>query len=328
MLREAKRRSVGHNGEAVTVRQATVVPSKAGMAGVVQRAQTRIRDEDLEYMILWREITQTFVERWGTMTDAMGTRYTRLMDNPCGDRNMMCGYKQAIAKAEFLKLDRDQDGTMSGREYADQYTSARQVHDTGFKKGVTFASIAGNGTSITEVAWLENFDGVQSLIDATVKDPWYQTFWTVSSVNATGKRIVPGGNVSKEQSRAVWEDWTQFDQLTGDGKLTRAISGLDDSNNNIYIINILVRHKLTGEYAAYKPHVLQKKTPLYKPHEVGATDYNVIIGVCVGFGTIVIVLLFGLIFTVNKRLRPELKLKRELLLKDGKKGGKTGASNY
>lgn len=309
-LRDAERRSMLAAGGAVTVRRQAGVASVQSMKGVVDRAKTPIRDQDLEFMIFWKEVTATFVERWGTMTDPMGNTYTRLMDNPCGDRNMMCGYKQWIPKSEFLKLDKNQDGVMSREEYEKQYTASRLAYDDGFKTGVSFGSIAGNGSTITEAQWIENFDGTQAIIDATVKDPMYQTFWTVGSVNTTGKRIVPGGNASKEEERAMWEPWTQFDQMAGDGRLTRSISGLDDSNNNIYIINVLVRHKVTGEYAAYKPHILQKKTPLYKAHQVSSTDYNVIIGVCSGFGAIVLVLVFALIFTRNKRLRPNLKIKR------------------
>jgi len=295
----------------VTVRQA-VASAQEGRTGIIERANEPIVDSELEYMLFWTEVTAQFRERFGVMTDSLGTEYTRLLDNPCGGSDAKCGIKQWATKSEFTKLDRDQDGILTRSEYEQQYTAARTAYDTGFTNQRTFEAIVGNssGATMTLDQWTSEFSGAQAIIDSTVKDPLSLTFWTVCSVNSTGSRIVPSGNASKDQSRSVWEPWTQFGQKAGDGRLTRAIMGLNDNDNNIYILNILVRHRKTGEYASYKPHVIQRKTPLYTPKEMNATDYDMIIGVCTAFGVIMGILIFALIFTRNKRLRPKLIIKR------------------
>ena len=32
----------------------------------------------------------------------------------------------------------------------------------------------------------------------------------------------------------------------------------------MYVINVVVHHKVTNEYVAYKPHVLQRRTAIYE----------------------------------------------------------------
>ena len=82
------------------------------------------------------------------------------------------------------------------------------------------------------------------------------------------------GNVSKDASTATWLGYKSFDR-DDKGRLTRAIQGLADNDNNVYIVNVVVRHVVTKEMVAYKPHVLQRRSPIYevstlRPHTLVA----------------------------------------------------------
>jgi hypothetical protein len=296
--------------------------STTGVANVLQRLNNTLHDSDLEYMVYWMDITAAVRLRWGVTTNSMLVEKTRLLDSEpkegplCGPLNpdtSKCGIKQLITRSEFTRIDKDANGVIDREEYEVEYPEERQKVDDGFVPAYSFEKAAANNSltdGIEYTTWRNVYDGHQAIFDKSVKDPTARTYWTVCGLNSSGTRMVPSGNVTKSPSRAEWLDIRGFER-TPEGKMVRTIKGLDDSDNNIYVINVVVRSRKTGESFAYKPHVLQRKFPDYEaPDAMDSTGTTIVMAVGITAGVIVLSFCLMVAFSKNKKPRPQIKVVR------------------
>jgi len=278
-----------------------------------QRAVLPLENAHLEFMVYWMDVTEAFKERWGTTEDSEGNVRTRLLTNPCGEMMNLCGVREWIAKVEFMKLDRDSDGVITRQEYEVRYTPDLQLRgDTGFGARFDFSRLAANVSGvigISKAVWDLRYTGAEDILQASFKDPMKRSFWTACGVNASGTRLALDGDANTPPGEAVWGNISQFDQLE-DGRLLHSFKNLNDTDNNVYMINVIVRHKITGEEVAYKPHVLQRITPIYKAPEIGGPEVGLIVGVSVLVAGIVIIIVVVVVLTRQKKMRPRLKVQR------------------
>mmetsp|Transcript_1937 Transcript_1937/g.3094 ORF Transcript_1937/g.3094 Transcript_1937/m.3094 type:complete len:726 (+) Transcript_1937:22-2199(+) len=284
--------------------------STIGNYTMADRAKHPLLDDDLVYMIYWADITADVKSRWGVMLDSLSNEYTRLLDEPCATRPERCGVKQVITEQEFLRLDKNADGQLSRAEYEAEYTVEKQYISTGFKNGLTFDQVLNGTSELSRTSWDAQYDGATAILDASIKDPVLRTYWTACGLERFATPLVPSGNVSKDSVRAEWQTFKSFDQLQ-DGRLTRSIKGLDDSDNNVYVVGIIVRNSVTGERAAYKPHIVQRPTPIYQaPEATGSTQMAIIIAVASSIGAIVVIFIIAIVVTKNKKSKPSIRIKK------------------
>lgn len=303
----------GGGGRRALMRGSLSVNGSVGNYSMVQRWQHALSDNDLQYMIYWVDLTAAVKARWGTMTDALGNSYTRLFDEPCDASNLRCGIKQLIRQQTFTRWDADQDGTLSRAEFDLAYPPSLQADDPGFVNGSTFEEVAASsvgGVGIDALEFEAKWAGAAAVLDASIKDPLLRNYWTTCGVQRSGTPVVPSGNVSLDSRRAEWLSIRSFDQLE-DGRLARSLKGLDDSDNNVYAINVVVRNVVTGEQAVYKPHVLQRKTPLYvAPDATGPAQMGIIIASACSIGAIVLLFLLAIWFTRRRKTKPRIRIKK------------------
>uniref|UniRef100_A0A7S0HAZ9 EF-hand domain-containing protein n=1 Tax=Hanusia phi TaxID=3032 RepID=A0A7S0HAZ9_9CRYP len=286
----------------------------------IEKAMHIVTDEELEYMIYVVDLTKIIRDRWGVVRDSIFNQYTRLIDwdQPsvffCDDSPQgKCGIYQVITRQEFARLDVNGDGLISLSEYEAEYSIERQKYDDGFKAGWNFqiAALNHSGQGIDLSTWEEAYNGYKGIFDASLKDPLVRTYWTSLGLNQTGRPVGVTGNISAANPVIEWLTYKAFDQLP-DGRLTRNLKGLDDSDNNVYILNLVVRSRVTGEQVAYKAHVLQRRSPVYMPAETtGPKQKNVIIGAATSIVGITLIFLAAIFFSRLKKKRPVVKIVHE-----------------
>mmetsp|Transcript_11418 Transcript_11418/g.31848 ORF Transcript_11418/g.31848 Transcript_11418/m.31848 type:complete len:372 (+) Transcript_11418:36-1151(+) len=283
-----------------------------GQWTAAQRAAYAVVDGDLDYMIYWMDLTDAMKTRWGTEQDSMGNNFTRLFSNPCDASEKQCGILEYIPRYFFRLLDRDGNGLLSLAEYQSYFPDGTPADQNGFISGYTFARAAINGTggSLTMTAWVLYFGMASSMMQASIKDPTLRSFWTPCGVQTWGTPLGPSGNASKDPRLATWLPTTSFEQLA-DGRLTRRIVGLNDSDNNVYLLNIVVRNRVTGESAAYKVHTVQRRTPVYRPPEMGPTQVGLMVGVAVSIAAAAAILVVAVLLARRRKTRPRLRIRKQ-----------------
>uniref|UniRef100_A0A7S0Z2B7 EF-hand domain-containing protein n=1 Tax=Hemiselmis tepida TaxID=464990 RepID=A0A7S0Z2B7_9CRYP len=286
-----------------------------------------IVERDLEYLIYWVEITRQFRERWGVVFDREGRNLTRPISNPCGARKEECGVLEWIKQVEFEKLDRDGNGVLDRGEYQNRYTQEDQFEGrTGFGALYNFGELSNNASTptgfvlgVSQETWDLRYEGASDIFRASIKDPLIRSFWTPCALEAFGTPLPISGNVSDDPATATWAPKTSFDQLE-DGRILREVTDLKDDDNNVYLFNAVVRHKVTGEKVAYKTHVVQRITPEYKVPEVQGPEVGLIVGVSVVTVVLVAAIVLVLVLTRSKKMRPRLRVSKRVA--KGKKKGK------
>eukprot|EP00294_Goniomonas_avonlea_P003381 CAMPEP_0114555330 /NCGR_PEP_ID=MMETSP0114-20121206/8691_1 /TAXON_ID=31324 /ORGANISM="Goniomonas sp, Strain m" /LENGTH=495 /DNA_ID=CAMNT_0001740447 /DNA_START=22 /DNA_END=1509 /DNA_ORIENTATION=- len=144
------------------------------------------------------------------------------------------------------------------------------------------------------------------------------TAWTVCGTRLTLDRVDQNKAVEKydtnEARRAKEPVWfaQEGPELVydpdGSGQLNLDITGLVDKNNNVYLVNVVVKDEASAaasgnrtEHAVYEFMTLQMQTPRYQTPKLKSTDYAVIIGVSVGLGACIIVFVVVALIVRHKR---------------------------
>lgn len=269
----------------------------------------------MQFQVYWTEVTAQFQEVWGSVIDSSGANRTRLIDNPCGSvgpegaqLGLGCGVRQWIARQQFWAVDEDGDGLMSREEYFRAYPIEKG--DSAFAEGESFDNIAGISEQLAEWQWLDAYARSDDVLREVLKDPKLRTFWTPCGMRATGVLLAPSGNASEPGMPNHWFSVNDFQQLE-DGRLGLAISGLNDDNNNIYMLNIIVRNNVTGEEAAFAVHTVQRRTPLYVPPDIGGAEVGLVVGVSVSAAVAVIGISVAVVMTRSKKMRPRLRVRKK-----------------
>ena len=287
-----------------------------------EKADRPLIDEELEYLIYWVDITKFVQNRWGFVEDALKNKYTRLFDfNASGgfycpeeSKDRMCGIHQLIAREEFARLDKlgNGDGRLQRSElYAEFPPDGNAAFRTGWDwdKAVAYQDkkmLSGDGLSMR--AWEEAYGKSQAIFDASFKDPLLRNYWTVCGLNRSATPLVPSGNITKDASRFEWLGYKAFDR-DAKGRLTRGIKGLADHDNNVYIVNVVARHTVTKEMVAYKPHVLQRRSPIYEAADTtGPQSMALIYGVAGTVGGITLIFIMAIIYSRTRKTRPKLRV--------------------
>jgi len=287
-----------------------------------EKADRPLIDEELEYLVYWVDITKFVQERWGFVEDALKNRYTRLFDfNASGgfycpeeSADRMCGIHQLIARQEFTRLDNlgNADGRLQREElYAEFPPDGNSAFKAGWDWDAAVAyqdskMLSGDGLAMR--AWEEAYGKSQAIFDGSFKDPLLRNYWTVCGLNASATPLVVSGNVSKDTGFYEWQGHKAFDR-DATGRLTRGIKGLADHDNNVYIVNVVVRHVVTKEMVAYKPHVLQRRSPIYEAADTtGPQSMALIYGVAGGVGGITLIFIIAIIYSRTRKTRPKLRI--------------------
>mmetsp|Transcript_12687 Transcript_12687/g.18400 ORF Transcript_12687/g.18400 Transcript_12687/m.18400 type:complete len:277 (-) Transcript_12687:21-851(-) len=269
------------------------------------------------------DVTDDIKKQWGVMVDPqLGIERTRVLDQKCGGDEaksedlgeMQCGVLQWITRVQFDKIDRDKNGYVSAREYDLEYPDDLQLSPDrrlGFKEDWTFSRAADNGTDngISKAAFDEAFEARDILL-ASIKDPLKRTFWTVCGIRKIGTPLSPTGvaDPSLKGTEGTWLNVTSFVQLE-DRKYRYTIQGMNDTDNRIYLINMIARNLITGEEVAYKVHAVQREVAVYQPPPIGGGELGLVVGISVLSATVAIVVVVA--FTVNsaKKMRPRLRVR-------------------
>jgi len=181
--------------------------------------------------------------------------------------------------------------------------------------------LVGRCPVLTRVPFGFSYIGAEAVLRASIKDPLVRTFWTPCGIRTFGTPLAISGDI-KEVTEPVWTSRSSFEQFE-DGRLIRNLKSLKDDDNNVYILNVIVRHKRTGEEVAYKTHVVQRLTPLYKVPPVSGPEIGLVVGVSVVSVVVVAVVVVALVVTRSKKMRPRLRVSKYKIKE--KKGGKRRA---
>merc|ERR1711907_300015 len=153
-----------------------------------------------------------------------------------------------------------------------------------------------------------------------MKNPNQWTAWTVCGMKKTMNWVDDGGKVIERETsdRAATGKWFKVSELSKIGdlnnKLTYSLTGLKEDNNNVYLVNVVVKDTTDSQnpsYAAYEMMTLQMRTPRYEEPELSSTDWAVIIGVSCGLGACIIIFV---IVAVIVRQRRKRKLQQRIRL--------------
>lgn len=68
---------------------------------------------------------------------------------------------------------------------------------------------------------------------------------------------------------------------------------------------------LAGEEVAYKPHVMQKITPVYKAPSIGSREIGLVAGVSVLVAVIIVIIVVVIAFNRTKKMRPRLRIRQK-----------------
>jgi hypothetical protein len=222
---------------------------------------------------------------------------------------------------QFDKLDRDNNGYVSAAEYDLEYPTDLQpqagsgtygtVRRLGFKPDYTFSRAAENGTDngISKYSFDEAFDADPILL-ASLKDPLQRTFWTVCGIRKAATPLTGEGfaDPSLRGSAGVWLNVTRFEQME-DRRYRYVIKGLNDTDNRIYLVNLVARNKVTGEQVAYKVHAVQRKVAVYEPPPIKSDELGLVVGILVVSGTVAVVVVVAFAINSSKKMRPRLRVR-------------------
>lgn len=285
---------------------------RAMIMGLLERAVFPTKAEDLQFMIYTEDITQAMQDKWGVLVHASGATLTRLESAPCPiASDVQCGTVEYIARRDFRRIDADGDGFVTQWEYLAEYPYSRQATDDGFSRGTTFEVASRNSTTagIDLATWVTVYIGKLDPFLASIKDATRRTMWTVCGISKFGTPLQGGPNETTDDQGLTWMPMTSITQQE-DGRLTYILSHLLDDDNNIYLLNIIVQNTRTGERAAFRPHTVQRNTPVYNPPELGGTDTALMTGIGLSIGVVAIVIAILIAQNRNKKMRPRLRIRK------------------
>lgn len=157
-----------------------------------------------------------------------------------------------------------------------------------------------NGNSYTQA-----MNGAKISFEAFLKNPTKWTVWTAGGLQRTMNWVSQSGEVWHGGDRSEPSKWfsvAELNRVRGNNQqVMLPVSGLKNDNNNVYIINVNVRRKSTGETTPLQMMTLQMRTPVYDTPELVPRDAGVIIGISAGLGASMIVFLMAAIFIRVKR---------------------------
>ena len=216
---------------------------------------------DVEYMVFFVDVTDDFKQLWGVTRDPqLGTERTRVLNQSCGSGDgqpadlgeLQCGVLQWITRVQFDKMDRDKNGYVSMAEYDLEYPRYLQLtpdRRLGFKDDWTFTRAAENGTDngIAKTSFDEAFEPKEILL-ASIKDPLKRTFWTSCGIRRIGTPLSPDG-VADPRLKGTPGTWLNVSSFTlrQDRRYEYVIKGFNDTDNRIYLVNLVARNTKTGE---------------------------------------------------------------------------------
>jgi len=151
----------------------------------------------------------------------------------------------------------------------------------------------------------------QDAVSKVFKDPNEHTMWTVCGLldPQNANKLPPDGNISSDATKVKWliEDDLVVEP---DGRFRVTIKDLKNDNNNVYLVNVMARHTVTGEHAVYEMLTIQNETPVYTPPSLGSQDYAMIIGVSVSVFSLVVIFAGSIIYYTKRKVRPRVRIKR------------------
>ena len=125
-------------------------------------------------------------------------------------------------------------------------------------------------------------NGTKISFEAYLKNPTKWTAWTAGGLQRTTNWVSHTGEVWHGGHRTEASKWFSVSELNrvrgNNQQVMLPLSGLKNDNNNVYIVNVNVRQKSTGEIAPLKMMALQMRTPVYDSPELVPRDAGVIIG--------------------------------------------------
>jgi hypothetical protein len=125
-------------------------------------------------------------------------------------------------------------------------------------------------------------NGAKISFEAFLKNPTKWTVWTAGGLQRTMNWVSQSGEVwhgGERTEPSKWFSVAELNRVRGNNQqVTLPLSGLKNDNNNVYIINVNVRSKSTGETTPMQIMTLQMRTPVYNSPELVPRDAGVIIG--------------------------------------------------
>jgi hypothetical protein len=94
-----------------------------------------------------------------------------------------------------------------------------------------------------------------------------------------------------------------------DRRFQYTINGFNDTDNRIYLINIIAQNVVTGEEVAYKVHALQREVQVYQPPPIGGAETGLVVGIAVTAGTVGIIVIVAFAVNSSKKMRPRLRVR-------------------
>lgn len=221
-----------------------------------EKATYATQPADILYKFYFLDVTDDIQELWGKTKDPqLGIERTRVLNQSCGGEEtgeLQCGVLQWITRVQFDKMDRDKNGYVSLAEYDLEYPAYQQPtpdRRLGFKTDWTFTRAAENGTDngMAKTSFDEAFEPSDILL-ASIKDPLKRTFWTSCGVSKVGTPLSADGvaDPSLKGSPGTWLNVTSF-KLRQDRRYEYVIQGFNDTDNRIYLINLVAHNTKTGE---------------------------------------------------------------------------------
>jgi hypothetical protein len=236
-----------------------------------EKATYATQPADILYKLYFLDVTDDIQELWGKTKDPqLGIERTRVLNQSCGGEEtgeLQCGVLQWITRVQFDKLDRDKNGYVSLAEYDLEYPAYQQPtpdRRLGFKSEWTFTRAAENGTDngIAKANFDAAFDPSNILL-ASFKDPLKRTFWTSCGVDKIGTPLSADGfaDPGLKGSAGTWLNVTSF-TLRQDRRYEYVIQGFNDTDNRIYLINLVAHNTKTDEMVL---SILAPRSPLPAP---------------------------------------------------------------
>jgi hypothetical protein len=94
-------------------------------------------------------------------------------------------------------------------------------------------------------------------------------------------------------------EWVDPDKV---GKLRFRMREISESRNNVYLINVAVRDRVTGQVATYNTLTLQMNTAKYRPPELTGAAVGLIAGLSAVIVLLVAVFAITALFVKRKRM--------------------------
>jgi hypothetical protein len=125
-------------------------------------------------------------------------------------------------------------------------------------------------------------NGTKISFEAYLKNPTKWTAWTAGGLQRTTNWVSHTGEVwhgGQRTEASKWFSVSELNRVRGNNQqVMLPLSGLKNDNNNVYIVNVNVRRKSTGETTPLQMMALQMRTPVYDSPELVPRDAGVIIG--------------------------------------------------